>query len=136
VTSFERKKPRNTETINKKEERIMKKYLCVLTISISLFLIAGPVSVQAQVHGSPWYSIIATVTECVGCGDAPLLDGVSVIYDSSSTKETIDGEYFTWSTEGCHTLKFEKPGYTTVTKSACVNTHKWQESLDVCLSEK
>ena len=114
----------------------MKKYLCTLTISISLFLIAGPVSVQAQVHGSPWYSIIATVTECVGCGDAPLLDGVSVTYDSSSTLETIDGEYFTWSSEGCHTLTFEKPGYTTVTKSVCLNSHHLYEWLEVCLSPR
>ena len=111
----------------------MKKYLITLTISISLFLIAG--TVYAFPYTIPEYDMLSgTVTECVGCGYAPPLEGVIVTMSGASSQilETdYNGVYFSgiqWG--GCYNVTFEKPGYTTVTKYKCVSEI---DTLDVCL---
>ena len=120
----------------------MKKYLCTLTISISLFLIAGPVSVQAW--GIPGYGtyrgIQGYVTECVSCGTGDTLGGVVVgivpeAFAGITTSTGDDGQYgFLPLNKGCYTATFSKPGYTTVTKTnQCVTESRPWVFLDVCL---
>ena len=109
----------------------MKKYLCTLAISICLFLIASPVSAD-------YYSFYAgNVTECVSCGEAPPLEGVSVTIDGLTVETAPNGAYMFLIGSvpyGCHTLTFEKPGYTTVTvDNVCLSGYTF---TDVCLSKE
>ena len=109
----------------------MKKYLCTLTISICLFLIAGPVYAD-------WYDFYCgNVTECVSCGDAPPLEGVIVTIGGYTAETADNGAYFFGigaGPRGCNTLTFEKPGYTTVTVyNVCLSGYTF---TDVCLRRK
>ena len=116
----------------------MKKYLCTLTISISLFLIAGPV--DAQYDPGIWRGIDGYVTDCGSCGTGGPLSGVAVRLEPEAWTNndfiTDDDGFFTFFplSEGCYTLKFWKPGYGAVTKTnVCVNNHTTWRHLNVCL---
>ena len=107
----------------------MKKYLCTLTISISLFLIAGPVYA-----GCSWGQtnfIYGYVTECANCGaEGEPFPGAFATLDSTKYPDHYpetrvsdeDGMYMFMTAEGCYTLTIWKPGYGAVTKeNVCIN---------------
>ena len=103
----------------------MKKYLCTLTISISLFLIAGPVYAGCT-YG--FNSITGHVTECANCGaEGEPFPGVyatleSTKYPNRTRTTDADGMYFLMPPDGCYTLTIWKPGYGSVTKeNVCVD---------------
>ena len=115
----------------------MKKYLCTLTISISLFLIAGPV--YAQFYDTP-NVIGGNINECVSCGTGGPLEGVVVTIDNDwvlgEEVGVSEGGGYLWVfvPDGCYTLTFEKPGYTTVTvDNVCLSGYTF---TDVCLSKE
>jgi hypothetical protein len=124
----------------------MKKYLCTLTISISLFLIAGPVYAQWDVPNL----IAGNINECVSCGTGDPLNGVVLTVDRIGGEPYVHpieeegegvGYLIMGGNGGSYTLTFEKPGYTTVTlENICVDDgHNHCPNIvvnDVCLSKK
>jgi hypothetical protein len=106
----------------------MKKYLCTLTISISLFLIAGPV--YAGCSWGQFNVILGNVSECANCGaeGEPLpgafvwLEGTKYPTRTMTAHTNDDGMYsFIMFPDDCYTLTSWKPGYGAVTKeNVCV----------------